>query len=173
LTFEAPQDEWVEMYRPSTASWLTMGIYRPITHGVGGLVQSSIDRAFGEEDAFEGVSTLRQLGQEARTFVQQNSLNRMEALCVASCVVSEMVYGTEEIPHMLSLDLALSWGAGDCKIYAEAMLVLADEMGIPLSLATSWAHAFNEVTYRGQRYFVDATRFDGMSCNYVPVSFYD
>jgi hypothetical protein len=114
-----------------------MGIYLPITHGVGGFVQSSIDRAFGEEDAFEGVSTLRQLGQGARTFVQQNSLNRMEALCVASCVVSEMVYGTEDIPRMFSLDLALSGGAGGCKLYAEAMLVLADEMGITLSLASA------------------------------------
>lgn len=173
VTFETPTGQWVEIYRPSTASRLTMGVYRPLTHGVGGLIQSAIDRAFGESEAFSGMDTLRTLGREARTFAAEHALSRMEALCVASCVVSELIYPTEDIPHMLSLDLALSSGAGDCKIYSEAMLVLAKEMRIPLSLATSWAHAFNRVSYQGRDYFVDATRFDGLSCNYIPVEFYN
>ncbi len=172
ITFQNPDHEWVDMYRPSRASRLTMEIYRPLTHGLDGVIQSTIDRALGEEEAFQGMSTLRALGREAKTFAQTNSLNRMEALCVASCIVSELIFPEENIPHMLSLDLALSFGTGDCKIYAEAMQVLSEQMGIPLQLATSWLHAFNRVTYHGRDYFVDATRYDGMSCNYVPVSFY-
>jgi hypothetical protein len=173
VTYVNPEGEWIDRYRPSTGAGVSMGVYRPLTHGLGGLIQDSIDWAFGGEDAFRGVSVLRQLGRETRDFASQNRLNRMTSLCVASCVVSEMIYGTEEIPHMLSLDLALSAGAGDCKIYSEAMLVMGEEMGISLWQVNSWTHSFNQVTYRGREFLVDATRFDGMSCNYVPVSFYD
>ena len=173
VTFEEPRGEWVDIYRPSTAASISMGIYRPLTHGLGGVVQGTIDAALGNADGQRGMSVLRQLGREVREYSSQNQLNRLAALCVASCVVSEMIFGTEDIFHMLSLDLALSAGAGDCKIYSEAMLVLSEEMGVALEQVNSWVHSFNSVTYRGREYLVDATRYDGFSCNYIPASFYE
>lgn len=173
ITFDNPRGIWVELYDASTASRATMLIYDPLTHGLGGLVQGGIDAVLGGGDAFAATAKLKILGSEAREFARRRGMNRLDALCLASCIVNEMIEGTEEIPHMLSLDLALADGVGDCKIYAEAMDVLAQRMGIPLHLATSWEHAFNRVSYQGKSYYVDATRWNGSSCNFVPVDFYD
>ncbi|MCC7442517.1 MAG: hypothetical protein IT285_12845 [Bdellovibrionales bacterium] len=170
VTTDEPTGQWIERYRPNVVTQATTALYNPLVHGIGGWIQGTIDVALGEGEAAESIVTLEMLGAEAARFSRARGFSLAQSVCVATCIVNEMLQG-DDIVHMTSLELAVADGVGDCKIFAEAMKIVAKPSGAKLGHMTSWTHAFNTIKLDGRKYFVDSTQ-GADECNFVPASFY-
>jgi hypothetical protein len=164
VTFDSPRGGWIDRYDPSTIQGILVFLYKPVVLELGGVIQGMLSGS-GEEATVDYF--LKRLGRDARSFVWERGLSEFESVCVASCIVNQLMRG-DEVMHGTSFDMALANGVGDCKHFAGVEQALLRHMGKKVGFESSWTHAFNSVKIRGAKYYFDAS-VGPHECNFMPV----
>lgn len=160
--------DMVEHYRPSYSQRMSFNLYRGIFDEFGGVVQGMIS---GGDEAYVK-PYLRILGRELRAKTIRESLSKPQSICVASCIINQLMESDESVFPTTSMELAVARGAGFCRHYLLAMDAVLKAAGISSQYGYSWDHIFFYFNVDGQKRIFDPGVSDGVySCeffNYVP-----
>ena len=163
-TFNTPHPNDFDLYTPSNTQRMLTPVYVGIIDQFGGVVQGLIENG----EARYATSYLRKLGNEAKTYMRKKYLNKLGAICLASCITNKLMESDESIFPTTSLPLALSNGKGFCRHFSLSTLELLKRMGIKAKAEYSFRHMFIKLNYKKEALYFDPSVSEGTySCNFI------
>lgn len=150
-------------YKPSMVQRASFHIYRGIFDEFGGVVQGMLS----QKDEAYVKPYLRALGQELKRKQRREDLSSHQAICIASCMVNQLMEGDEDVFPTTSMELAVARGKGFCRHFVLATDYILKSAGIPSKYGFSLDHIFFYFENQGKKVIFDPGMSDGItSCDF-------